>query len=187
MPRRTGKDAAVRSASRAGGASWPRTSVNRPRRFRFRRDPLGGVTLDHPAGLTFSTSHAGEISLLAVGLARPLGIDVEPRAAADQIEEIADAYLPVDRVRRVRQRPLHRHAESWVRLWTELEACSKLCGRGLGDLSPATAETLLRQPCHRVHLRPDRDHEATLVYGGSPARVTCFLFGPEWAVLGSNQ
>jgi 4'-phosphopantetheinyl transferase len=150
-----------------------------PAALRFRRSPLGAVELDPPAGLTFSTSHAGGVSVLVIGRDRRLGIDLEPVSAAARIEEIAKGYLPVERVQRIRRLPPHRRGEEWVRLWTELEACSKRDGRGLGDLTPATAETLLGQTCERVYLRLDTRHAATLVYDGARARLSRFLFDTE--------
>src|SRR5690242_11688547 len=91
-----------------------------PAALRFRRHPSGSIVLDEPAGLTFSISHARQLSLLAVGR-RPLGIDVEPLSAAAQIEEIADSYLPREPVTRIRSLPRSLREEAWVRLWTELE------------------------------------------------------------------
>jgi 4'-phosphopantetheinyl transferase len=166
---------------RALCATWRRSVLagyvhDSSAQLRFRRHPAGALTLDHPRMLTFSTSHARDLSLFVVTSGRSIGIDVEPLSAATHIEEIADAYLPRERVDRIRTTPRERCSEEWLRLWTELEACAKLDGRGLGDLSPSSADTLLRQPGHRLHFRPDNDHVATLVYTGRLSSVSFFLF-----------
>jgi 4'-phosphopantetheinyl transferase len=166
---------------RALRATWRRSVLagymhDSSAQLRFRRHPAGSLTLDDPRMLTFSTSHARDLSLLVVTSGRSIGIDVEPLSAASHIQEIADAFLPRERVDRIRTTPRERFSVEWVLLWTEVEACAKLDGRGLGDLSPSSADTLLRQPGHRLHFRPDKNHVATLVYTGRPSRVSFFLF-----------
>jgi 4'-phosphopantetheinyl transferase len=150
-----------------------------PAALHFRHESAGRCLIEQHADLTFSAAHAGDISLVALGRGRPLGIDLEPLSAAARIEEVADSYLPRDRVRRVRATESQGREEEWVRLWTELEACAKLDGEGLGDLDAARAETLLGQAVHRVQFRPEPGYLATLVYEGRAARLSCFVFDPD--------
>jgi 4'-phosphopantetheinyl transferase len=157
-----------------------------PATLRFRPEPGGRPVLDPPNTLTFSSAHGGAVSLVAVGRGRALGIDVEPLSAATRIAAIADEYLPRDRVRRIRTAAPERREEEWVGLWTELEACAKLNGSGLGDLDAARAETLLDQGDHRVHFRPEAGYLATLVYRGRTAPLSCFVFDPRARLRASS-
>ncbi len=145
----------------------------------FRVEPHGRPVLDPPDTLTFSIAHAGAVSLVAVARGRALGIDVEPLSAAALIANIAEEYLPRDRVRGIQTTSPDRREEEWVRLWTELEACAKLNGAGLADLDAAGAETLLYHGDHRLHFRPEAGYLATLVYRGCAAPLSCFAFDPR--------
>jgi phosphopantetheinyl transferase len=146
--------------------------------LRFRYEPLGRPVLDPPTELSFSVAHAGAVGLVAVARARAVGVDVEPISAAGQIADIADTYLPPDLVATIRAGHADVRDEQWVGLWTEVEARTKLDGRGLAELDPTSAAALLDRDLHRVRFGPTRGHIGTLAYGGSPARVSYFAFEP---------
>jgi 4'-phosphopantetheinyl transferase len=144
----------------------------------FRNEPRGRPVLDPPTELSFSVAHAGAVGLVAVARARTVGVDVEPLSAAGQIADIADRYLPQDRVAAIRTGPADLRDEQWVGLWTEVEACVKLDGRGLAELDPPSAAALLRRDMHVVRFGPTPDHIGTLAYGGQTALVSYLAFAP---------
>ena len=147
------------------------------RGLRLSREPRGRMILDASSPLSFSVAHAGPVGLVAIGLARSIGVDLEPLSAAPQIADVADHYLPGARVATARSAPAGQQNEQWLRLWTEVEAYAKLDGRGLIDAK--STEILLEAREHSVQFRPTPDHVATLVYTGRAARVTYLLFSPS--------
>lgn len=147
--------------------------------LRFRNEPRGRPVLDPPTELSFSVAHAGAVGLIAVARARAVGVDVEPLSAAGQIADIADRYLPPDRVAAIRAGRAEMRDEQWVELWTEVEACAKLDGRGLADLDPTSAAALLDPNLHVVRFGPTNEHVATLVYTGRAARLSYRAFEPN--------
>jgi 4'-phosphopantetheinyl transferase len=80
-------------------------------------------------GLHFNLSHAGELALLAVSAAGPLGVDVEPVRALPDRDLVADRFFsPHER------RALAAAADrdrAFFTLWTRKEAYLKALGYGL--------------------------------------------------------
>lgn len=151
-----------------------------PGDLRFRYEARGRPVLDPPTDLTFSVAHAGAVGLIAVAVARAVGVDVEPISAAAGIAEIADRYLPPDRVAAIRTiRSIDARNARWVGLWTEVEACAKLDGRGLGDIDPPTFAALLRGDPQRIMFEPAIGHIGMLAYAGESASVSYFAFLPD--------
>jgi 4'-phosphopantetheinyl transferase len=146
--------------------------------LRLRYEPRGRPVLDPPTELSFSVAHAGAVGLVAVARARAVGVDVEPLSAASQIADIADRYLPPDRVAAIRAGQAEMRDEHWVGLWTEVEACAKLDGRGLAELDPPSAAALLDRDLHLVRFGPTHGHVGTLAYTGNAARVSYLAFEP---------
>jgi 4'-phosphopantetheinyl transferase len=146
------------------------------RALRLSREPRGRMVLDPPTTLSFSVAHAGAAGLIAVGIARSIGVDLEPVSAAPHIADVAEHYLPRARVAAIQVAPAGDRNERWLRLWTEVEAYAKLDGRGLLDAE--SAEILMEAREHRVQFRPTPDHVATLIYSGDSARITYLRFPP---------
>lgn len=147
-----------------------------PAKLGFRTEPRGRPVLVPPTDMSFSVAHAEAVALVAVGRGRAVGIDLEPLEAAAQIAEVAEAFLPADRVAAIRAVVPEERDGAWLRLWTNLEASAKLDGRGLADLDPTTAAALLRLDAHRLPFRATATVEATLAYGGLPASVSFLTF-----------
>jgi 4'-phosphopantetheinyl transferase len=104
-----------------------------PRALGFAEGPNGKPALDTDAeGLRFNLSHSGDVALIAVALAREVGVDVElPRRAVDHVaiarRVLGDAKAqwlaaldPVDRAR------------EFLRVWVRWEAVLKCRGTGIG-------------------------------------------------------
>jgi 4'-phosphopantetheinyl transferase len=146
--------------------------------LRFRTEPQGRPVLLERAGLSFSVSHSDAVGLVAVSCARAVGIDVESMAAASSIAEFADRYLPAGHLWTIRSGPVADLAAEYVGLWTEVEACAKVDGRGLADLDPIAAAALLDRNLNVVRFEPTSGHVATLAYSGPPARLSYRAFEP---------
>jgi 4'-phosphopantetheinyl transferase len=146
--------------------------------LRFRTEPLGRPVLQEPSDLSFSISRSEAVGLVAVSFGRAVGIDVESIAAAASIAEFADRYLPASQLRTIRAGPAALVAAEYVGLWTEVEACAKLDGRGLADLDPMAAAALLDWNLNLVRFQPTSGHVATLAYSGPPARLSYRAFEP---------
>jgi 4'-phosphopantetheinyl transferase len=144
----------------------------------FRYEPLGRPILVPTTDLSFSLAHSGGLGVLAVAWGRAVGIDLEALAAAVEIADVADRYLPAGRVAAIRSGSLEAQAQEWVGLWTEVEACAKLDGRGLAELDASTAAALLDRDVRRILFAPARDHVAALAYDGQPALVSYFAYEP---------
>jgi hypothetical protein len=142
---------------RAGHVQVLRDGEGRPRAAGLAE---GGLSISHRDGLT----------LVAIDPCGAIGVDVEALAAGSEIEELAETYLPADRV--AAQRVGSRTDRlGWVALWTELEACAKLTGEGLGDLDPERAARLLAVPHVARTFAVGSEHLATLAHSPGARRI----------------
>jgi 4'-phosphopantetheinyl transferase len=114
-----------------------------PGSLRFRRSSAGKPEL---AGLAaaeavrFSVAHSGELCLIAISEASPIGVDVEAIRPIARLEQIASRFG-----RRDEGAILRAHGEQRLRafyaIWTSREACLKAAGTGLaGGLGPEAEE-----------------------------------------------
>jgi 4'-phosphopantetheinyl transferase len=116
----------------------------------FLRRVLGQCVGEHPADLIFdysphgrpslsacaprpdfNLSHAGEVALLAVCWASPLGIDVETVTAATDTGAIAGQVMHPNELAEFERLAEHRRLSAFFRLWTRKEAALKALGTGL--------------------------------------------------------
>jgi 4'-phosphopantetheinyl transferase len=102
-----------------------------PNAIRYRRGPGGRPELDPRRGISFTTSHADGLAVVAVSLDRIVGIDIEHVRAIPGAADIARSLFT---------RREHEHLESlgadgqstaFLRLWTRKEAYAKAVGAGL--------------------------------------------------------
>ena len=113
--------------------------------------------LDPRCGVTFSTSHADGLAVVAVARRPRLGLDVERIRIVPNVAQLADGVLSA--AERASVQPLEepRRSEAFLRLWTRKEAYAKALGTGLSmsldalDLGgprprmPGTADTFVFQ------------------------------------------
>jgi 4'-phosphopantetheinyl transferase len=116
----------------------------------FLRRVLGQFVGEHPADLIFdysphgrpslsaygprpdfNLSHAGEVALLAVCWASPLGIDVETVTAATDTNAIAGQVMHPNELAAFERLAEHERMSAFFRLWTRKEAALKALGTGL--------------------------------------------------------
>jgi 4'-phosphopantetheinyl transferase len=133
-------------AARAGAA---------PEELSFVAGAHGKPALAGPhAGLPFSLSHSGGLALVALGEARPVGVDLERPRPPERAAGVAERFFTAAEARAVRGRP-----GDFLRIWTRKEALLKAVGTGLTV--------------------PLDSFEAPL---GSPARIASF-HGSAWTLL----
>ncbi len=126
-----------------------------PADLRFVREAQGKPILDpdhHPEGLHFNLTHGGELALLAVSGAGPVGVDVEPVRHLDDALSVARHFFAADEVAALRS--VHgtpAEDESFFRCWTRKEAFIKAIGQGLSF--PLDAFTVSFLPEEPVRLR----------------------------------
>ncbi len=105
-----------------------------PAEVRLRRCSHGKPALDVPgarSGLSFNLSHSGELALLAVGLGRELGVDLEREELSRDLPAIArTAFSPHERAQLAALPEAEREA-AFFRIWSRKEAYIKALGLGL--------------------------------------------------------
>jgi phosphopantetheinyl transferase len=144
----------------------------------FRTETLGRPIVEASGDLAFSVANADESAVVAVGAGRSIGVDLEPASAWRQVEEVAERFLPSRSVADINAAPERQRPRLWVELWTEVEARSKLDGRGLSDLNADSAALLMDIPAHVVPLDLGKGFIGCLAYTGAAATVRLFDVDP---------
>ena len=85
----------------------------------------------HGGSLRFSLSHSGEIALVAVSLAREVGVDVERVRPLDDFEGFVARYLSSHEREALARVPSGERLRAFFETWTLKEAYLKACGDGL--------------------------------------------------------
>lgn len=100
-------------------------------RPRLRRRP---PTID--AGIEFSVAHGGDLLVLAVAGKAPVGVDVEPLGALEDVgADLVDFTLTATERQRLLAVPVPQRRRVFLRHWTGKEAALKALGTGL-DVEP---------------------------------------------------
>ena len=86
---------------------------------------------DQGPPLTFNISHGGERVLVAVGVDRPVGVDVEPLNLPPDYLAISRQQFAADEQEALFSAPPDTHAATFFRIWTRKEAFIKAHGAGL--------------------------------------------------------
>lgn len=158
----------------------------------FGRHPRGKpfiVPGQNPDDVQFNFSHTADIALVAVTLARTVGIDVEANRDDVDMELIARRQFAPGEQARLASLPRADRVIAFYRCWTRKEAYLKALGDGIaGGLQgfevsflPNEAPALLRakggaEECRRwsiLALDPGQGLSAACVVEGIPARVVC--------------
>jgi 4'-phosphopantetheinyl transferase len=85
----------------------------------------------HSSQLRFNVSHSGGTVLLAFGLDRELGVDVEQIRPDFATGEVAERFFSAKEVSALRSLPVALQAEAFFNCWTRKEAFIKAIGQGL--------------------------------------------------------
>jgi 4'-phosphopantetheinyl transferase len=135
-----------------------------PREVRLRFGPNGKPTLAvEGAAPSFSVSHAGEWTVIAVGAPGPLGVDVEDTGQSLDVAGLALRFLPDVDLGRIP--PAERHL-AFFASWTRYEALLKAADARLGASLPSRSRTWAV-----VRLAAPSGYVATLVTAQPPAQV----------------
>jgi len=105
-----------------------------PSLVKFEYGPFGKPALAGVRGadrLTFSTSYAGRLMVIAVAIGEEIGIDVESLKRHADIAPITDAVFSQDEIDLLGVMPQRKRETAMVRGWTAKEAVLKADGRGL--------------------------------------------------------
>lgn len=103
-----------------------------------------------------SVSHAPGLSLLAIYLTGPVGIDLMPSVSTPdwlkEIPRVAQDYLGPQVAAQLAALPLDEQATSFAAAWTRLEASLKCRGIGLDEWRTAPQDDLRRCPSFSLRL-----------------------------------
>lgn len=101
-----------------------------PSQVPLRTSSRGRPELDASSGISFSLSHSGGLTVMAVAAGGPVGVDVERvRPVADALV-VAERFFARGEVEQLRSSP-DDQAETFLTLWTRKESYLKATGMGL--------------------------------------------------------
>ena len=105
-----------------------------PQSVRFRNGERGKpeIASSEDSGVRFSTSHSGEVALVAISRFR-VGVDVERYRTIASVEDVARYCLSLNERCAVLGAPDERRSRVFLEAWTRKEALLKGLGWGLGD------------------------------------------------------
>jgi 4'-phosphopantetheinyl transferase len=133
--------------------------------------------------LSFNLSHSGGLAVYAFARERNIGIDVEQIRPDFVSEDIARRYFSTREVNDLLSLPAAERTTAFFRCWTRKEAYIKARGGGLQiPLDSFSVSLLPGQPAQFLGgvdsswqlaaLDPAEGYAATLVYNGTPWKVT---------------
>ena len=118
--------------------------------------PGQGVCLAAPlAHIGLSISHQPGLSVAAINLAGPVGIDLmRLRAALPDMQALALDYLGPAVCDAIQQHPAVDRRDVFARAWTAHEACLKCLRLPLVEWTPALAKSLASCRCMAIETAP---------------------------------
>jgi 4'-phosphopantetheinyl transferase len=109
--------------------------------------------------LEFNLSHSGERALVAVSLARRVGVDVEHIRPDLELIKTADRFFSQNEVTELMALPPHQHQIAFFNCWSRKEAYIKALGLGL-SLPLDSFDVSLADPAILRATRPDEAEAA---------------------------
>ena len=127
----------------------------------------------------FNMSRRDSVALIGISVTHEIGVDVEPRQAMADANELAQLHFtPSERDDVARESGAARD-QAFLRCWTRKEACMKASGCGL-SLSPSTFECGTHTASERVRVKTSKREWTLLVHSPDvPGRDIVF----SWAVV----
>jgi len=141
-------------------------------------------------GLRFSSSHSGDMALIALACGRELGVDLEQHRLMTDAAEVAKQFFSPAEVIELTCLPLSLKKAGFFNCWTRKEAFVKATGLGLTyPLNRFTVSLAPGKPAQLLKVEDDPDAltrwglisldvapdcSAALVYEGMPAVLKCF-------------
>jgi 4'-phosphopantetheinyl transferase len=102
-----------------------------PDGIRYLTSSLGRPELDPAGGLTFSTSHADGLAVVAVASGRPVGVDLERVRPIPDALELASRFFSAREHEHLASLPDAIRSAAFLRLWTRKESYVKAIGAGM--------------------------------------------------------
>jgi len=133
-----------------------------PTEVRLVEETYGKLRLADPHASpkwTFNVAHSGRLGCVALGLARPIGVDVEAPRQPVNLDLMCSKILSENEMQQYRRVASEDRLPTFLRLWTLKEAVAKATGWGL-RLPLAEIEIDLRSPGRLVAV-PARFGEAS--------------------------
>jgi 4'-phosphopantetheinyl transferase len=158
-----------------------------PSEMRVERAPEGKPRLLHPRDLRFNLSHSEGIGVVAVALAREVGIDIEAVRPLDDLESLVGTCFSAVERTQFAALPEPSRLLAFFEAWTRKEAFLKALGEGLSrpldsfdvTLRPGDPPRILRvegepglaERYSLRELRPAAGFVGALAVEGTEARV----------------
>ncbi|MEJ5312274.1 MAG: 4'-phosphopantetheinyl transferase superfamily protein [Anaerolineae bacterium] len=124
----------------------------------FSTNPHGKPALADPdhVWLQFNLSHSGDLALIAVARAHPVGIDVEQMIPPDDFPRLVEQFFSANENAAFRALPASRRAAAFFAGWTRKEAYVKALGTGVS--LPLDRFDVTMDPDAPARLLADRRH-----------------------------
>lgn len=133
-----------------------------PRAIAYGAGASGKPFLAAPAGtgVEFNYSDSGELALLAVTTAGPVGVDVEAMRRLPELERITERFFSAEEREAILALPEGERAGAFHRVWARKEAYIKAVGDGLAHGLHRFAVTHAKGDARFVHLDGSREAAA---------------------------
>ena len=134
-------------------------------RLQIRRERSGKPSVapeTNVRGVGFNISHSGGLVVVALGVRRSIGIDVERISVGFQFESLVPQVLSTVERAELEALPQFDRLQAFFRVWCRKEALAKAKGTGLAcpfdriDVSPISATSLIRLDMLRGTVEPRR-------------------------------
>jgi 4'-phosphopantetheinyl transferase len=101
-----------------------------PSKLSFHQSPTGKSALSEISGPQWSTSHSGDVMLIALCNQAAVGIDVEKVNSQFDFLPVVRCFFPPHLAAKIAAVPVDSQAAEFILIWTKIEAILK--GRGAG-------------------------------------------------------
>ncbi len=168
-----------------------------PNEIRVTADSRGKPALAGTTGapdIRFNLSHSGELALLAVGIGRDVGVDLELIRPVAAWRIIAGRYFSASENQELAELPAEEAAVAFLRGWTRKEALAKASGEGISTRWTGFTMSLeVQAPPSVVAVAPgagagmcitlcpldaDPEYIAAVAVRGEQLRLACLQYSP---------
>lgn len=118
------------------------------------------IAMPAGSGIEFNYSDSGELGLLAVTTAGPVGADVEAMRRLPELEGITKRFFSAEERKAILALDVHERTGAFHRVWARKEAYIKAVGDGLAHGLHRFAVTHAKGDARFVHLDGSREEAA---------------------------
>jgi 4'-phosphopantetheinyl transferase len=139
----------------------------------------------NPPGISFNISHSGTLALLAFGIGRQVGVDVERIRPDFGTLEIAERFFSRSEVEALLAQPADQQSVCFFNCWTRKEAYIKAIGEGLScPLDRFDVTLAMNEPARLLETRVASQNAADWVMHnlevGPEYRAAVIAEGIDW-------